>query len=109
MTTEILAVLVIAMAIMMGLYWRMARSSRASPWANVAISIILGWSATGVLAAGNKDIANDLAILTYCAIGITILLAMFGPHHQAKKSFVGLGIQSAKAPVKDTRVGPDEE
>ena len=105
----VLAALVITMAIMMALYWRMTRSPRTSPWANVIVCIVLGWSATGVLAAGNQGLANDLAILTYFTIGITILLALLGPHHHTKNSSVCSGTEGAKTPVEKIVVGPDEE
>jgi hypothetical protein len=84
MQPEVLIGSIFALTISMVLLWFILRSSRMRLWTDIGLCLVLGWSATGLLAAGNTDLADGLAKITFCAFGLTVLFVLIGPPNRTK-------------------------
>jgi hypothetical protein len=72
------------LTISMVILWFILRSSRMRLWTDMVLCLVLGWSSTGLLAAGNTDLADGLAKITFCAFGLTVLFVLIGPLDRTK-------------------------
>lgn len=97
------------LTISMVLLWFILRSGRMRLWTDIGLCLVLGWSSTGLLAAGNIDLADGLAKVTFCAFGLTVLFVLIDPPNRTKGGTVSRTKKRSGLPDEGHARGASDE